>query len=1231
MGVNRGLKVVGVCLVLLLAVISLSAQTAGTGALTGTVKDSSGAVIPNASVTAISNDTNQARTVMTGDSGAYTVPLLPPGKYRVKFEASGFKTVEVPSVTVVVAETGTMDRTLDVGAQTQVVTVESDVVAVQTTTSAIATDITAQTVTALPLTTRNYTQILGLSAGASSAVNNATALGKGSQNVAVNGAPATSNNYQMDGAAIQNSNGTGVTQENNGFSAFGIPSPDAIEEFKIQTSMFDAGYGRNAGANVNVVTKSGTNDYHGTLFEFFRNTDLNANDFFIKHNNANAARPVLNQNQFGGVFGGPIKKDKLFFFFSYQETRQKNGFAGVGFQSGIVLPPVPAGDRSNQTALRQALGAALSPYTQATSPAFLNPAACPTTLPPAATPVNGTTIATVNTAIQVACDGSNINQVAINILELKNPDGSYYIPSSGTPGNFQKNVTYTSPASYTEHQILGNFDYVINSKNTVSSRFYWASAPTLNSFSCNTGGLCVPDTSLKQDFINYDIVEKLTSILTNHIVNEVRFSLQRNDTLNSPTVPFTNSQVGVANVTPGVDIFDFMTVAGQFSIGGTGAVNITNLVTQWQAADQVSWTRGRNTFRFGGELDRNTWNWAFPSISQGNLTFNTFSDFLLGLPGCDPSVPTCSPTNPGNTNGSGLSNIFASGTTTSRSAPGGLYHYFKIPNASLFLQDDIKVSQRLTLNLGVRWDYFGFLTDRGGEASNFWPSLASVPGTTPATGTLAGFVVPKNFSQSIPVGVIQLSGNAQPQNSPQKLNFAPRLGFAWQPGMTDKLVIRAGAGFFYDRIPGNTLDHAAVQGIPYSATVINSGSANFYSSLAQPYSNTPLGWIYRWADPAALKGSGSQFAITPFMEQRIVTPVVYEYNLTVQYQVAPSWVVELGYVGLTGVHQAYLARPINQSQIASMTNPINANPATGFTGITTNTFANANYRVPILGFNSNGLVGIGTEGNIKSNDVQATVRKSFSHGLTMQASYTYVRAFTTQPSTNGTGGGTNFAINNLTNTRNEYALSTDYHPSRLAINYSYELPFGNHAGIEGKLLNGWSASGVTVLQNGTPMTLLDTRGGGIYGQSAASTAFFCPGMGPANVAASGSLISKVNAGLAGTGGYFNTAAFCAPGPSALDDPADPNKAKATDYGNVAPSVVLGPGQFNWDISIAKSTKVGGIREDGTLVFRTEFYNAFNHSQFSNPAGLNAAVGSFGHITTLSVSPRLIQFGLKYMF
>ena len=312
-----------ICFVCLAIGASLLGQTASTGALTGTVTDSSGASVANVAITVANVDTGAQRMATTGADGSYTLGLLLPGTYRVRFAASGFKTAEVSSVTINVTETPVLNRSLEVGVQTEQITVAGVAETVQTTNATLGTVVNSASLTGLPLNTRNYTNILALSAGANASVNNATALGKGSQNIAVNGATQSQNNFMMDGASIMVFGSQGNTGEAGSYAGLGIPSPDSLAEFKIQTSLYDAGYGRHPGANVNVVTKSGTNAFHGTAFEFFRNTDLNANDFFL--NRAGLARPVLNQNQFGDVIGGPIKKDKLFFFFSYQATKQKNG------------------------------------------------------------------------------------------------------------------------------------------------------------------------------------------------------------------------------------------------------------------------------------------------------------------------------------------------------------------------------------------------------------------------------------------------------------------------------------------------------------------------------------------------------------------------------------------------------------------------------------------------------------------------------------------------------------------------------------------------------------------------------------------------------------------------------------------------------------------------------------------------------------------------------------------
>ncbi|HSR07982.1 MAG TPA: carboxypeptidase-like regulatory domain-containing protein, partial [Bryobacteraceae bacterium] len=434
---------------------SLKAQSAGTGALTGTISDPSGAVVPNVTVTLTSTDTNQVRTVTTGADGGYKFALLPPGTYRIRFSAAGFKTAEVSAVTVNVTETPVLDRALEVGAQSEQVTVEAQTEALQTATSTLGNTVGSRTVTALPLSSRNYTQILALSAGTNTTANNATALGKGTQNMSVNGNDPGQNNFQMDGVNITNFANSGSANDASLYAGVGIPNPDSIQEFKVQTSTYDASYGRNPGANVNVVTKSGTNQFHGTAFEFLRDTIFNANDFFYNRNNPASAttKQILNQNQFGGVLGGPIKKDKLFIFGSYQGTRQKNGLAFQGVTTAL-LPPIPVGDRSAPGFAAQ-LGAASCPQNHPGDNNFKTPSG----------------------SQNVLCDGSNINPVALNILNIKLPNGQYYIPGSGVSG--YKQATFTSPAIYNGDQYLVNFDYLINAKQTLAGRWFYTNDPQI--------------------------------------------------------------------------------------------------------------------------------------------------------------------------------------------------------------------------------------------------------------------------------------------------------------------------------------------------------------------------------------------------------------------------------------------------------------------------------------------------------------------------------------------------------------------------------------------------------------------------------------------------------------------------------------------------------------------------------------------------------------------------------
>ena len=1230
--------------VLALSAPSLMAQTASTGAISGTVTDSSGAVIPNVTVTAISADSGQSRTAVTGSDGSFNLTLLPLGLYNVKFDAAGFNSAAVGSVEVKVTETNVLNRALQVGTQTQQIVIEGEAVeAVQTSNATLGDVVGSTQATALPLTTRNYTNLLGLSSGANASVFNASSLGKGSTDIAVNGASNLQNNVQMDGVSIVTTSTQGTLTENGNNPGMGYVNPDAMQEFKIQTSLFDAGYGRSPGASVNLVTKSGTNQFHGDVFEFFRNTALNANDFFRNssppvNGQPNNSRQILNQNQFGGVFGGPVKKDKLFFFASYQGTRQINGASSQGYSVPSLLPIFLGGDRSNTAALQASLGATF----------------CPT----------GTDGGTTSGGTQVACNGSNINPVAIALLQAKNPDGTYYIPSASSNVGPSKagvsgvqNTTFTVPARFTENQVLGNMDYVINQKNTLAVRYFWTTDPTQNSFACGLAGglpgICYPDTALANTLGNIYGVMKLTTIVSNNLVNEARVSVQRATIVGSVVSQFTASQFGITPIDPQIPFLPQLTVTGVFSIGDVANYPVQKYTSQWEAADQVSWTHGKHTVRLGVEFERDRYDWhLIGGTGTGQINFNTIQDFLLGLPGCAPGTTvaagTCSqasstgPALLGQTNGTTTSNISNTGNLGAVMPPGGLVHGYRTPYGNAFVQDDFKVNQRLTLNLGLRWDYMALAYDSGGFESNIWPSLISsvpIPGSSPASGTLAGWVVPSNWDQSRntvpPVGgVFQNSNKTFASNGTPLTSFAPRLGFAWAPFAGNRFVVRGGGGYFYDRTGNANYNPGYEQNEPYSASAYASGASNYFSTFQHPFPAVTLGWTPRWINfgTPGTNANATGSNISEALDEQIYrVPVTYQWNLNLQYEFLSHWTIELGYVGSRSLHQPG-ARPINEAQLAGNPFGTNTSFAPGIAAglVTTNSTTNAFLRVPYLGFSASSLSMSQADWDAKFNSVQTTLRRQFSRGFQMQAAYTFSRAFTTNQTVSN-------AVSNDPNIE-QYGPTLAYHPQRLAVSYLWNLPLGSHQGFVDKLTGGWSVSGVTILQNGTPLTVTDTRGGTIFGfgpgTPVTSRAQYCPGMGAANAASSGSTEDRLG-GTHSANGWFNPAGFFGLGTNGGCATAGATGTQAigngTGYGNSGLGILLGPGQFNWDMSLTKTTRVGGIREDATLVFRTEFFNTFNHAQFNNPATVDVSKTTFGQITSTSVNPRLIQFALKYVF
>jgi len=417
--------------------------------------------------------------------------------------------------------------------------------------------------------------------------------------------------------------------------------------------------------------------------------------------------------------------------------------------------------------------------------------------------------------------------------------------------------------------------------------------------------------------------------------------------------------------------------------------------------------------------------------------------------------------------------------------------------------------------------------------------------------------------------------------------------------------VRGGAGIFYDRVGGDRFVHAAEAGDPY-AQVVNYGPVNTQSNQT-PWPVLSLGFTPRWFDPSS--GLGSDLT-NAGLDPHIHTPLLRQYSLGIQYEFAPHWVLELGYVGSSGINLVDAYHDYNAARLASAANPID--------GQITNTLENLNSRVPYLGYIPSGLTITAFDGKSNYNSLQAAVRKHLSHGLSLQASYTWSKNLSDLLNNAGSFNGNVNDPNKLSQQVGPVSFSR---PQRLIVNYSWDPPLGKHRGPSGKVLEGWNLSGVTTIQVGAPLTVTDSLAGSIYGMNGAyastQTAQMCPGVTYPSAATSGGIDSRLG-GVSGGPGYLKLSAFCAP----------PAVGDGTGFGNSGIGILPGPGQANFDVAAIKNTP---IQEKQNLQFRAEFFNLFNHPQFGNPAVEVSSPGTFGQITTTVVNPRIVQFALKYIY
>ena len=1199
-------------------------QGGATGAISGVVVDSSGGSVGEAEVQIINTRTeSQARKVSTNADGAFVVPLLPPGTYVVVVNKPGFAEAKASGIEVRVTETTKVTISLKPGGVSEKVEISAQVTNVETTNAATGQSLGTETVRELPLATQNYQQLLTLSSGAQSELNAAAQLGRGSVKLFVNGQREDNNNFLIEGISATDYNVAQATY-------VPLPNPDVIQEFKVQTSLYDASQGRNGGGNVNAILKSGTKEIHGDAYEYFRNDVLNANEYFL--NKGGQARPSVKQNIFGGSLGGPVGREKWgYFFVNYQGTRQRSGLSPGTFISSNI-PLLPA-DRS-PASLESVFGL------------------------PSIDPILSNT------------GGTGLLQ-RLDTTGQFGPKSAFLIPSgqvaagctSGcTPGLTNGTVNtgafaLSKPGRFTDDQFTSNWDREFRGgQDKISARFFFSDSESFLPFgggdlqeslgstlasSISSTSLNFPfDTPVAARFFN----ATETHLFSPTLVNELRFGFVHiNDQLNNVD-PVTTSDIGIIRPTTSVtkSIYKFVFASSGFEIGPAPFGNQHQAQNNYNFVDTVSWVKGAHLFRFGGEFTRVNLDKLFPQVFNGELFFtNTPSNGPLATPTTD------------------FQN-FLLGAPQFSFGGGGVYnHQYRTNNYGIFAQDDWKIRHDLTLNLGLRTEIFGGFHDNSCHIGNLDPTLAN-QGQFP-------FIYPACVKG---LNLAGLSGNANSTtyNNNYSTGYGPRVGLAYDLFGHHTTTIRAGFGIYYVREDVGTVDQLSFQA-PFLPVAFGGSPAGCMGSI---YSiNTPASCIPAGAtsnpnalpdagilDPtfvpclavfqgfpgndttqAASYGAASGAACPgPLLSTNIfglqvprhfVVPSTQQWNLTIQRSLGRQWVLEIGYVGTHAVHLRE-TRDNQQSQRASATNPVkinstfcNPNPCL----ITTNTFGNAVARSLNQGIN--GYAGF-----------QLFANDAYSHYHSLQSSLTrrwgagyFQAAYTFSKSTDATSTGNtafNTAFNDESTLNASRGLSDFDRTHRFVVSYRYDLPiFRDTTGAKAALLKDWALSGITIFQSGTPFSVTDSGAGtGFLG------AGFTPGTLSGSLASGSTLSSALTTGSIQSrvnNGYLNVNAFT-PAPllyPAQCDPINNPNFCTTDFGNLGRNTFRGPHQQNWDFSLIKNFK---LTERQSMRFTTDFFNIWNHANFANPASTDVENPSgFGRIVSTVGTPRLIQLSLRYAF
>jgi hypothetical protein len=1217
------------------AVLAISAFAQSTGGrILGRIADPTGAVLTGVKVVLVNEATGASRDTLSSDSGDYTFVEIPPGEYRLEFEQAGFKKNVRKGVTLQVNQIVTLNMVMQLGAAAEVVDVTSEAALVDTTSTQLGAVVNNRTVVSLPLNSRDTYQFLQLQPGVMSTSGSSNSIIYGSNStgaVSVNGGRGRSNNFSVNGGDANDQFVNLPTVQ---------PSPDSIQEFRVLTNTFDAEYGRNSGSVVNVVTKSGTNNWHGDVYEFFRNKVLNSKGYF------DTTRPQFNQNQFGGTFGGPIKKDKTFFFASYEGRRIRQGVP-----SPVVTVPTAAQRPSATQAFSDFSGLG-SPFggTLTNGSVLNNRPGCDAAVNGGAPIADGTPYASIfaNNQIPLAC----MDPTAVDLLQ--------FVPTPTGGANTIETVP-TEPVR--GDQFTVRFDHTLTSKQNLSVYYYFNDDNTVQPFSFfEQAGADVPGfgSAIKERFQQWNISHTWT--VNNNVVNEFRFNYNREGQLtfqhpvntelvqnSCPPAPswlgavpcFSDGTPGNAlGIHPGLgptrEGLPFISVAGGFNLGNNAEGELPQVGNSFQWSDNLTKVSGNHTLKFGVDIRRQ----RFDQTLFFNV--NGEQEFFGG-----------GPNDVGATNADGSTNLYPNyllGLPDQYGQGSGQVEHVRNSGFYLFAQDSWKIKSNLTLNYGLRWELNTPITDiahhvqtyRPGQVSSVYP-CADTTNTDCASQSPIGLVFPGD--KGVPAALTQTYYKS----------FAPRIGLAWSPGTSGKTSIRAGWGMFYNPIEQLVLEQFGAEppfggSIFLAETQFNTPfiSQDGLTTFLNPFNGiiTPKpGTAQDWAtfQPIELFGDFQPHLRSQYSDQ---------YNLTVQRELRGDMKLEVGYVGSQG-HRLLATHDINfgnaqtcldlnnisnlaadpslacgqffaDSSFSIAANEIPAGvtlhlpygPQATVTGPNPTPITLVGLR-PFSSPQCNPLTGVGcpasgvpvfssifaqdTIANSGYNSLQASLDKRFAHGLQFTLAYTFSKSIDEASSFEG-------ILNPLPGANNR-SLSLFDAAHRIVASYYWELPVRKFSGFKGAALNGWAISGITTFQTGFPIRITSNADNELMD----SFDFELPGE-PDQLKPFKTQSPQKNGNY-----FFDPTTFTE------DTTLDPSLLGR--IGNAPRTICCGPHISSTDLAILKNIRV---TENSHMEFRGELFNVFNHTQFANPDGNSSDGSQFGQVTTAR-DPRLVQFALKYIF